>query len=131
VVELESAESQLALFDSMNDIESERYLRETLDGLADGSVLRQAGRIIEAWRTGDTAALDALLQDMTAGGTVIADFTRRKLLGRRNADMAGQVDALMTRGGVIFVGVGLLHLLGDNGLPQLLAQRGYLVEQVY
>ena len=131
VVELESAESQLALFDSMNDIESERYLRETLDGLADGSVLRQAGRIIEAWRSGDTAALDALLQDTTAGSTVIADFTRRKLLGRRNADMAGQIDALMTRGGVIFVGVGLLHLLGDNGLPQLLAQRGYLVERVY
>lgn len=131
VVQLESAESQLALFDSMNDIESERYLRETLDGLADGSALRQTGRIIEAWRSGDAAALDALLQDTTAGGTLIADFTRRKLLGRRNADMAGQIDALMARGGVMFVGVGLLHLLGDNGLPQLLAQRGYLVERVY
>ena len=131
VVQLESAESQLALFDSMNDIESERYLRETLDGLADGSALRQTGRIIEAWRSGDAAALDALLQDTTAGGSVIAEFTRRKLLGRRNADMAGQIDALMRRGGVMFVGAGLLHPLGDNGLPQLLAQRGYLVERVY
>ena len=26
---------------------------------------------------------------------------------------------------------GLLYLLGANGLPQLLAQRGYLVERVY
>jgi uncharacterized protein YbaP (TraB family) len=32
---------------------------------------------------------------------------------------------------VIFIGVGLLHLLGANGLPELLAQRGYLVERVY
>lgn len=131
VVQLESAESQLALFDSMSDIESERYLRETLDGLADGSVLRQAGRIIEAWRSGEPAALEALLRDTTAGGSTIADFTRRKLLGRRNADMATQIDALMRQGGVLFVGVGLLHLLGENGLPQILAQRGYLVERVY
>lgn len=132
VVQLESADTQLALFDSMNDIESERYLRETLDGLADGSVLRKAGRIIEAWRTGEPAALDALLPEATAGGTTIADFTRRKLLGRRNADMAAHIDDLMTHsGGVIFVGVGLLHLLGENGLPALLAQRGYLVERVY
>lgn len=132
VVQLESADAQLALFDSMNDIESERYLRETLDGLADGSVLRKAGRIIEAWRTGEPAALDALLPEATAGGTTIADFTRRKLLGRRNADMAAHIDTLITHGGgVIFVGVGLLHLLGDNGLPALLAQRGYLVERVY
>jgi len=131
VAELESAEGQLALFDSMNDIESERYLREILDGLADGSALRQAGRVIEAWRSGDTAALDALLPDATAGTTTIADFTRRKLLGQRNPDMAAQIEALMGQGGVIFVGVGLLHLLGQNGLPALMAQRGYLVERVY
>ena len=31
---------------------------------------------------------------------------------------------------LLFVGVGLLHLLGENGLPQLLAQLGYLVERV-
>ena len=131
VAELESADAQLALFDSMNDIDSERYLRETLDGLADGSVLRQAGRVIDAWRSGDTAALDALLPDATAGGTAIADFTRRKLLGRRNTDMAAHIETLMGKGGVIFVGVGLLHLLGNNGLPALMAQRGYLVERVY
>ena len=45
--------------------------------------------------------------------------------------MAAQIDQLMGKGGVLFVGVGLLHLLGDNGLPQLLGQRGYLVERVY
>lgn len=131
VATLKSADSQLALFDSMNDIESERYLRETLDGLEDGSILRRAGRVIEAWRSGDADALDALLPDATAGASTTADFTRRKLLGRRNADMAAHIDTLMHRGGVLFVGVGLLHLLGENGLPALMAQRGYLVERVY
>ena len=131
VAQLESADFQLALFDSMSPVESERYLRETLAGLRDGSLVGQARRAIEAWRSGDSAALDAVLRDATAGRSETAEFTRRKLLGRRNPDMAAQIDHLMGEGGVLFVGVGLLHLLGDNGLPQLLAQRGYLVERVY
>lgn len=45
--------------------------------------------------------------------------------------MAAHIETLMHRGGVLFVGVGLLHLLGENGLPALMAQRGYLVERVY
>lgn len=131
VVPLESAELQLGLFDSMNEVEAERYLRDTLAGLADGSALDRAQRTIDAWRSGDAAALDAVLLDATAGRSETAEFTRRKLLGRRNADMAAQIDALVAKGGVFFIGVGLLHLLGGDGLPQLLAQRGYLIERVY
>jgi uncharacterized protein YbaP (TraB family) len=131
IAELESADYQLGLFDTMNDIESERYLRATLSGLRDGSAVRRAQAVIGAWASGDPHALDALLADATRGGDAVADFTRRVLLGRRNPEMAGHIEAMMRQGSVIFVGVGLLHLLGANGLPQLLAQRGYLVEQVY
>jgi uncharacterized protein len=131
VAELESADYQLGLFDTMNDIQSERYLRETLRGLADGSAVRRARAVIDAWSSGDHHALDALLVDATEGADAVADFTRRVLLGRRNPEMVQQIERLMRQGSVTFIGVGLLHLLGANGLPQLLAQRGYLVEQVY
>lgn len=131
VAELESADYQLGLYDTMDDIEAERYLRECLRDLADGSALRRARAIIEAWNSGDTQALDALLAASTGGGSAVADFTRRTLLGRRNPEMAFHIEQLMHENSVIFIGVGLLHLLGANGLPQLLAQRGYLVERVY
>jgi uncharacterized protein YbaP (TraB family) len=131
VAELESADYQLGLFDTMNDIESERYLRDTLRGLRDGSVMRRARAVVAAWTSGDTSAMDALLADATGGGGAVEDFTRRILLGRRNPQMVAHIEQMMRQGGVTFVGVGLLHLLGANGLPQLLAQRGYLVEQVY
>jgi uncharacterized protein YbaP (TraB family) len=131
VAELESADYQLALFDTMDDVEAERYLRETLHDLADGSAMRRAQAVVDAWNSGDTRALEALLQDATKGGSAVAEFTRRTLLGRRNPEMAAHIEQLMRQGSVTFVGVGLLHLLGANGLPQLLAQRGYLVEQVY
>lgn len=131
VAELESADYQLGLYDSMNDAESERYLRATLRALRDGSALRQARAVIAAWTSGDPAALAALLPDATRRGDPVADFTRRVLLGPRNVQMAEHIEQLMQGASVTFVGVGLLHLLGANGLPQLLAQRGFLVEQVY
>lgn len=131
VTELESAAYQLALYDTMDGIQSERYLKEVLDGLEDGRALRTAQAVIEAWSSGDVRALDVVLQESTTGPGVVAEFTRRVLLGRRNPDMANQIERLMREDSVTFVGVGLLHLLGANGLPQLLAQRGYLVERVY
>jgi uncharacterized protein YbaP (TraB family) len=76
-------------------------------------------------------ALDVALQECTAGPGMMAEFTRRVLLGRRNPEMVDHIERLMREDSVTFVGVGLLHLLGANGLPQLLAQRGYLVERVY
>ena len=131
VTELESADYQLGLFDTMTPAQSEGYLKETLDGLRDGSAMRTVQAVVEAWASGDARALDGLLHDATTGGGVKAEFTRRVLLGRRNPEMVEHIEQLMGQGSVTFVGVGVLHLLGANGLPQLLAQRGYLVEQVY
>lgn len=131
VTELESAEYQLALYDSMDERQSARYLEEVLDGLKNGRSLRTVQAVLDAWASGDAHALDVVLQESTSGPGVVAEFTRRVLLGRRNPDMADQIERLMREDSVTFVGVGLLHLLGANGLPQLLAQRGYLVERVY
>ena len=131
ITELESADYQLGLFDTLDAVQSERYLKETLDGLLDGSAARKVQAVVDAWSAGDARALDALLHDATTGAGVLPDFTRRVLLGRRNSEMAARIEGLMRRDSVTFVGVGCLHLLGPNGLPQLLAQRGYLVERVY
>jgi uncharacterized protein YbaP (TraB family) len=131
VAELESADYQLGLFDTLGDADSERYLREGLRDLSDGTSLRKAKAVIDAWSSGDPAALDKLIPDATSGGTVLSDFTRRTLLDRRNPEMAAHIERIMQDSKVTFVGVGLLHLLGANGLPRLLSQRGYQVERMY
>lgn len=131
VAELESADYQLSLFDTLSDADSERYLRESLVELSNGSSLRKAKATIAAWNSGDHAALDALIPDAVDGGTVMSDFTRRMLLGKRNPEMAARIESFMQDGKTTFVGVGVLHLLGADSLPRLLAQRGYQVERVY
>lgn len=131
VAELESADYQLSLFDTLDDADAERYLRESLSELSDGSSLRKARATIDAWSSGDPAALDALFPEAINGDTVVSNFTRRTLLGRRNPEMASRIESILQDGKTTFVGVGLLHLLGDEGLPRLLAQRGFHVERVY
>ena len=131
VAELESADYQLSLFDTLSDADSERYLRESLVELSDGSSLRKAKATITAWNSGNHAALDALIPDAVSGDTVMSEFTRRILLGKRNPEMAARIESFMQSGKTTFVGVGLLHLLGADGLPRLLAQRGYQVERMY
>ncbi len=130
VVELESADYQLALFNTLDRAEGERYLLDALAQLADGSSLRKARATIAAWRSGDPSALDRLVPDATGGG-VMAAFTRQVLLGRRNPEMAAGIERVLQNGKTSFIGVGLLHLLGTDSLPRLLAQRGYRVERVY
>jgi uncharacterized protein YbaP (TraB family) len=55
----------------------------------------------------------------------------RTLLGKRNPEMAASIENIMKADRTAFVGVGLLHLLGEQGVPELLRQRGYQVEQIY
>ncbi|MES2900794.1 MAG: TraB/GumN family protein [Pseudomonadota bacterium] len=130
IAELESADYQLSLFDTLSAADSERYLNESLEQLGNGTSLRRAKATIDAWNSGDVAALDAVVADATDGGSVMSEFTRRMLLGKRNPQMAARIETLMQSGKTSFVGVGLLHLLGADSLPQLLAQRGYQVERV-
>lgn len=130
VLELESADYQLALFDSMSEAEQGQYLVETLDDLDDGKALSNSRGLVDAWSVADTTRMDALLHTLTSGNTVSASFMQVTLLGKRNTEMAGAIAAIMRQGRSAFVGVGLLHLMGERGLPQLLRQRGYRVEQV-
>jgi hypothetical protein len=45
--------------------------------------------------------------------------------------MTDKIAALLNGGGTAFVAVGLLHLVGEHGVPNLLAQKGYVVEKLY
>ncbi|MBA5605263.1 TraB/GumN family protein [Duganella sp. FT3S] len=131
VRELESADYQLAMFDSLDAAQQEQYLRENLADLADGNALKRSLDLIAAWRAADTSRIDAALHAFTAGSSINATFMQSTLLGKRNPEMASAIERILQQDRVAFVGVGLLHLAGANGLPQLLKQRGYAIEQLY
>ncbi|HYD94588.1 MAG TPA: TraB/GumN family protein [Noviherbaspirillum sp.] len=131
VDELESAEYQMALFDGMPDAMQVRYLRENLAELGDGNALKKSVALIDAWATANGEAAEAFVRDTRGENSASSEFTLRVLLDKRNPEMATKIEALLRGGEAAFVGVGLLHMVGENGLPALLKQRGYEVEKVY
>jgi uncharacterized protein YbaP (TraB family) len=131
VRELESADYQLSLFDSLDERQQEQYLLENLADLADGDSLKRSQALIDAWSAADKPGIHAAWQAATTGDSISAGFMNRVLLGKRNPEMAANIERIMQQDQVAFVGVGLLHLVGDDGLPQLLKRRGYQVEQLY
>jgi len=79
-----------------------------------------------AWRRGQVDRLEALLPEAGEAG---GDPLERRLRGRHRAWLP-RLEKELQRPGVTLVAVGLLQLLGDQGLVSLLRQAGYRVERV-
>ena len=129
--ELETADYQLSLFSTLSDAQQEAYLLENIAEIDNGMALKKSAGLIEAWGNADAPRIAELTRQLTSGNSVSATFMDRTLLGKRNPEMADRIGAMMDSGGTPFVGIGLLHLVGEHGVPALLQQRGYEVEQLY
>jgi uncharacterized protein YbaP (TraB family) len=122
VIGLESLGQQFALFDGLSPREQ---------GLLLADVARESGSAgqderVEAWLTGD---LDQLGRD--AGEGLLADPALRETLQlARNRAWAEQIAALIGAGEHPFVAVGAAHMVGEEGLPAVLAARGYSVRRI-
>jgi uncharacterized protein YbaP (TraB family) len=129
--ELETADYQLSLFSTLSDAQQEKYLLENIAEIDNGMAVKKSAGLIEAWGAADASRIAELTRELTTGDTVSANFMGGTLLGKRNPEMADRIGAIMEGGGTPFVGIGLLHLVGEHGVPALLKQRGYDVEKLY
>lgn len=125
VVALETAEDQIALLFGPDAAIDALMLTESLE---DGpqEMLAMLDELVAHWRAGDPEALDRAYREDWLDHAAMQRF-HEELLVRRNHGMAA---SLADRRGRWFVVVGALHLCGDEGVPALLAQQGWTVEQV-
>ena len=123
VVGLETLEGQLGLFDALPARE-QRSLLGAVVAESVGDVSDK--RLVKAWAQGDVATLD---REAHAG--MLADpRLREALLVSRNRNWAEQVEALLKAGKRPFVAVGAAHVAGIDGLPEMLAAKGFTVKRV-
>lgn len=131
IVELESADSQMALFDQMTPAEQLTFLQEAISGIEDKEQADQAREIAEAWRTADVKALDALALKAEQDQTFSGRFVQKVLLDGRNPALADGLVKLMARENNSVAAIGVLHLVGKTSVPELLRKRGLTVERMY
>jgi uncharacterized protein YbaP (TraB family) len=120
---LETIGYQLDRFDQMSPKLQEDLLKATMDDLD-----MQVGGVEElarAWLTGNVEEMEKL---------ALTSFTKspdldRLLLTERNQNWIPHVDACLKENAGCFIVVGAAHLVGPDGLPTLLAKKGYKVTQ--
>ena len=131
IVGLESADFQFGLFDKLPAREQEAYLTDCLDDLESGTVAKKNQELLDAWEHADEKAYEDLLTEARTDKSVSGRFFYRQLLQARNPAMADKVAQLIKDHDNSFVAIGLLHLVGKEGVPQLLKKKGFEVERIY
>lgn len=122
----ETIEDQVRMFASLPEPVEIQYLSDVIRERA--APRRRGERSLQAaWISGEVDRLgDGLVAAMRRDSPAFYDV----LLRRRNLAWADAISAEMAGSGVELVNVGALHLVGPDGLPELLRARGYTVERV-
>lgn len=131
VIELESISSQLAMFNRLSAADQWRVLEESIGMIESGKQSGEVRMIVEAWRSADQAALEAIAQRAEADDSLSGKFVQEVMLEERNVQLADKLSQLLAQKNNSVAAIGVLHLIGRNSVPVLLRARGVTVERVY
>lgn len=120
----ETAEYQLSLLSDMSGNMEENFLLQSmaeLDQMGAAMTL-----ILDAWRSGDAKGLDSyLLKSLKEYPEIM-----NSLLIVRNKNWLPKIESLMGKSEKAMIILGTAHLVGKDGVIELLRQKGYKVEQL-
>lgn len=123
--QLETVQEQIGFIAAMGEGNESEFILLSLKDLAEtGDVMED---MIGAWRSGDAEGLSELfVEDMKVEAPELYDT----LLLQRNLKWIPQIDNMLQDADTEFVLVGAAHLVGENGLLDLLSQKGYEINQL-
>lgn len=131
VIALETPALQMGLFNRLSDAEQMRFLEESIDLVENGKQNAEVRQIVEAWRTADKRAFDAIAARAERDTSVSGRFVKTVLLDERNVVIADKLASLLQRTDRSVAAIGVLHLVGSKSVPALMEERGLTVERVY
>ncbi len=122
---LETTRQQLEILDNLS-LESQRDM--LIQTLSDSKGLAEVmDDMIDAWRYGDIEFLEkSLLADMQE-----FEELHEAIVGNRNRNWVEKIQELLSEEDDYLIVVGALHLVGAEGVPHLLSQRGFDVIQLH
>jgi len=122
---LETAQGQLEMLASMPEETQYEMLRQTL-GEMDESV-EMLKELAQDWAEGDVDDLeDELLDEMKAE----TPEAYEAIFTARNKNWADQIEEELKGSGTDFIAVGAGHLVGEDGVPAMLRERGLKVTRL-
>jgi uncharacterized protein YbaP (TraB family) len=126
IVELETLEGQMHMLAGFSDELQDLMLRDQLQGSALMSV--SMAQMTSAWEGGNPEALSQLLFERKDDSAYRPFY--EALFFTRNRQMADKLVALFDKPETHFVVVGAGHVVGEQGLLDLLTRKGFQVRQL-
>lgn len=124
IVPLETVEFEINLVTTFAKSEEEPLVRSLLEQIKDTK--KAWDEMITAWKTGDSASLEKLLNDSMKDSPAIF----KRLLTDRNQTWVPKIEELLrgSDNAVVIVGAG--HLVGTNGVVEMLRRKGIPIKQL-
>lgn len=124
ILGLETLREQLEFLDGMSPESQAALLLQSLKESVD--IQKIMDELVDAWRHGDIGFMeDNMLDEMKQYPELY-----RTIVVERNLSWVGKIEELLDDEDDYLIVVGALHLIGDDGVPSLLAERGREVEQL-
>ena len=127
IIALEDLDDQMSLFDNLPDEQQELFLKSTIIDLA--ILDEEMDRLNGAWLRGDVSTVEAVLTEGLREHPEL-EPVYETFFYQRNRDMTSKIEGYLNRSERYFVVVGAGHLVGKEGIIQLLRQKGYRIEQL-
>ncbi|WP_457566637.1 TraB/GumN family protein [Caldithrix abyssi] len=124
VQSLESVAFQMGLMEKLSEINADELILQTIEDI--GRSETTIPELINAWQSGNARALDSLLNASFKDFPEIGVF----LLIKRNQAWVEQVERFLRDDRNYLVVVGAGHLVGTEGLVELLRKKGYRLKQL-
>ncbi len=118
---LETVEFQLQLFSKLTQAQQKDMIEQTMAEVS--TLSREYEKMISAWKNGELDALHEMLFREAERYPELMDL----FLKDRNHAWIDRLDAMLKKGENAMILVGTGHLTSDDGLIQLLKNRGYRV----
>ena len=126
IVELETAAEQMALLSKDDEAFQDKLLLYTLESMTELEPLLKS--MFESWKKGDSNALETIISlplDEDPSLQEVYD----ELITKRNYKMTDKIEGFLKTEKDYFVVVGSGHVIGREGIVELLKARGFKVIQ--
>ncbi|RSZ32628.1 TraB/GumN family protein [Variovorax sp. 553] len=130
IVALENAADQLKVLTGESESEEAEQVDAALDELESGKLRGQLKELADVWARSDAARLARYSEWCDCLKTPAEQRLLKRLLDDRNPNLADGIERLHASGKGVFAAVGALHMIGPQGLPTLMAARGFTVTPV-
>ena len=130
LIPLEDAQTQRDLIISKAQGDEDTFIDGVIKDVSSGEARMDEKRLVEMWGRSDVSQLQHYDVWCKCLRTAKEREQTKRLLDDRNMEMAQKVLSFHEAGKSLFVAVGSLHMAGPKGLPALLKQDGFDIQQI-